>query len=63
MIVSIQPMVIKSVTTAVTAAVATAFKQMKEALQVVEMMHRNGDVIVLLQIRRNGLDIFISRMP
>ena len=55
--------VVKSVTTAVTAAVATAFKQMKEALQAVEMMHRNGDVIVLLQIRRNGLDIFISRMP
>ena len=37
-IAAIQPMVIKSVTTAVTAAVATAFKQMREELQAVETM-------------------------
>ena len=38
MIAAIQPLVIKSVTTAVTAAVATAFKQMKAELQAVETM-------------------------
>ena len=37
-IAAIQPMVIKSVTTAVTAAVATAFKQMREEFQAVETM-------------------------
>ena len=37
-IAAIQPLVIKSVTTAVTAAVATAFKQMREELQAVEAM-------------------------
>ncbi len=37
-IAAIQPMVINSVTTAVTAAVATAFKQMREELQAVETM-------------------------
>ena len=37
-IAAIQPMVINSVTTAVTAAVATAFKQMREEFQAVETM-------------------------
>ena len=37
-IAAIQPLVFKSVTTAVTAAVATAFKQMREELQTVETM-------------------------
>ena len=38
MFAAIQPMVIKSVTTAVTSAVATAFKRMKAELQAVETM-------------------------
>ena len=38
MIAAIQPILIKSVTTAVTVAVATAFKQMREELQAVETM-------------------------
>ena len=39
---------------AVTAAAVTAFKQMKEELEAVETMHRNGDVIVLLLIEGMG---------
>ena len=37
-IAAIQPILIKSVTTAVTVAVATAFKQMREELQAVDTM-------------------------
>ena len=54
MIASIQPLVIKLVTTAVTAAAVTAFKQMKEELEAVETMHRNGDVKVLLLLEGMG---------
>ena len=53
-IAAIQPMVIKLVTTGVTAEAVTAFKQMNEELEAVETMHRNGDVIVLLLIEGMG---------